>query len=147
VLRGSLTVGLDATYNLEYERDNFFIEGIQVPGPGVGRDFVGTRGGIQTLVELRGSTFIEYNASIHNVRFTSRYIDSLQDIRFNADVGSFLTHDLSYQLTLPGSSNVTATVFNLTDRDPPFVNAELNYDQPFANPLGRYFKVAYGKKF
>ena len=31
VLRGDLTFGLDATYNLEYERDPFFIEGILHP--------------------------------------------------------------------------------------------------------------------
>jgi iron complex outermembrane recepter protein len=147
VLRGALTFGVDATYNLEYERDNFLIEGVQVPGVGIGRDFVGTRGAIQTLAELRGSTYIDYSASIHNIRFTSRYVDGVDDLRFNTDVGSLLTHDLAYQLSLKGGSTVTATVFNLTDRDPPFVNAELNYEQSFANPLGRFFKVAYAKKF
>lgn len=138
---------MDATYNIEYERDNFLIEGIQVPGVGVGRDFVGTRGAIQTLSELRGSVFADYSASIHNLRLTSRYIDGVDDVRFRTEVGSFLTHDLSYQLSLKGGSMITATVFNLADRDPPFVNTELNYEQSFGNPVGRFFKVAYSKTF
>jgi iron complex outermembrane receptor protein len=147
VLRGALTFGVDATYNIEYERDNLLIEGIQVPGVGIGRDFVGTRGAIQTLAELRGSVFADYSASTHNVRVTSRYIDGVDDIRFRAEVGSFLTYDLAYQLSLNGGSTLTAAVFNLTDEDPPFVNAELNYEQSFGNPIGRFFKVAYAKKF
>jgi iron complex outermembrane receptor protein len=147
VLRGALTFGVDATYNIEYERDNLLIEGILVPGTGVGRDFVGTRGAIQTLAEVRGSVFADYSSGIHNLRLTSHYLDGVRDLRFNADVGSFITHDLSYQLSLKGGTTVSATVFNLADRDPPFVNAELNYEQPFANPVGRIFKVAFAKKF
>ncbi len=61
VLRGNLTFGLDATYNLEYKRDPFFIEGILIPNAG-GRDFIGTRAGFnQPLPELRGSLFAEYS--------------------------------------------------------------------------------------
>lgn len=71
----------------------------------------------------------------------------MDDVRFDTKVGSFLTYDPAYQLSLQGGSTVTAAVFNLTDADPPFVNAELNYEQPFANPVGRIFKIAYAKKF
>jgi iron complex outermembrane receptor protein len=62
------------------------------------------------------------------------------------EVGSFLTHDLVYLLKLPGETTVSASVFNVTDRDPPLVRLDLSYDPFIGNPLGRYFKVGMVKK-
>jgi iron complex outermembrane receptor protein len=63
------------------------------------------------------------------------------------DIGSFLTYDLVYRLTLPAQTTVTASVINLTDRDPPFARLDLSYDPFIANPLGRYFKLLVNKRF
>jgi iron complex outermembrane receptor protein len=46
-----------------------------------------------------------------------------------------------------GDTTVSASVINLTDKDPPFARLDLNYDPFIANPLGRYFKVGVGTKF
>jgi hypothetical protein len=39
-------------------------------------------------------------------------------------------------------------VFNVADRDPPFVRLiDYNYDPSFGNPVGRVFKLGVGKQF
>ena len=63
------------------------------------------------------------------------------------EIGSFLTHDLTYRLSLPAETTVTASVINIADRDPPFARLELSYDPFIANPYGRYYKVLLNKKF
>jgi iron complex outermembrane receptor protein len=63
------------------------------------------------------------------------------------EVGSFLTHDLVYRLSLPSETTITASVINIADRDPPFARLELSYDPFIANPLGRYYKLLLNKKF
>lgn len=60
---------------------------------------------------------------------------------------AFLTYDLVYRLTLPSQTVVTASVFNLTDRDPPFARLDYSYDPFIANPVGRSFKVGVAKRF
>lgn len=155
VLRGALTFGLDATYNLEYERDPFFIEGIRIPNAG-GRDFIGTRAGVQTLPELRGSLFAQYATGGHSLRVTGRYTDGVTDLRDvvrNADgslaeIASYFTTDIVYRLELPSDLAITGTVFNVADRDPPAVRlTDYNYDPSFGNPIGRVFKLGLSKQF
>jgi iron complex outermembrane recepter protein len=114
VLGGDMNAGLDGTYYFEYERDRFFIEGIEVPTAG-GRDFIGTRGGIQFLPELRGSAFVEYSTARHNVRITAHHIDGVTDLQDAArdvsgqldHIGSYFTTDLVYRLALPQSFTLT----------------------------------------
>jgi iron complex outermembrane receptor protein len=155
VMHGALRLGLDATYNLEYERDPFFIEGILIPNAG-GRDFIGTRAGIQSLPELRGSLFAEFTVGSHSLRATGRYMDGVTDLRDVArnpdgsldEIGSYFTADLVYRLTLPSDVAISAGVFNVADRDPPFVRLiDYNYDPSFGNPVGRVFKLGVGKQF
>jgi iron complex outermembrane receptor protein len=155
VLGGELTLGLDASYLLKYERDRLVIEGVEIAGAG-GRDFAGTRGGFVSLPELRGSVYLNWRMKTHNVRLTGRYIDGVTDLRDQVanpvtgkrfEAGSFLTYDLIYRLSLPMQTTLTAAVFNLTDRDPPATRLELNYDPLFANPLGRAIKLALNKQF
>ena len=98
VARGDVLVGVDGTYNLEYERDPFFIEGILVPTAG-GRDFVGTRGGIQGLPELRGSLFAECAVESQRTRdralrgWSYRPAGGRARCRWNPRRGGFLLHD------------------------------------------------------
>jgi iron complex outermembrane recepter protein len=151
VLGGDFTVGADASYTLKYERDALFVEGVLIQDKD---DYAGTRGGAGTgsLPKLRGSTYLDYSIGNHGVRWTTRYIDGVTDVRSSVpdgfrEIGSFLTHDLVYRLQLPGETTVTAAVINLTDRDPPLARLDLSYDPFIGNPLGRYFKVSAGKQF
>ncbi|WP_198683104.1 TonB-dependent receptor [Peristeroidobacter agariperforans] len=159
VLGGDLLIGADATYTLEYKRDAAIVEGVQIQKAD---DFVGTRGasgiGAGTLPELRGAAFVDYQTNWlapQGVRLTARYIDGVTDVRAGLattsprgiEIGSFLTYDLVYRLSLPAETTFTASVINLADKDPPFVRLDLGYDPFIANPYGRYFKVLLNKKF
>ncbi|WP_153067012.1 TonB-dependent receptor domain-containing protein [Steroidobacter cummioxidans] len=150
VLSGDLLVGADASYTLKYERDALIVEGVLIQDKD---DYAGTRGGAGTgsLPKLRGSAYWDYSIGDHGLRWTSRYIDGVTDLRASVPdgfrgVGSFLTHDLVYRLQLPSETMLTASVINLTDRDPPLVRLDLSYDPFIANPLGRYFKLAFSRK-
>jgi len=159
VLGGNLLVGADATYTLEYERDASFIGTVQIQAAG---DFAGTRGasGVAggSLPEIRGSAYVDYSTNwlaSQGIRLTARYVDGVTDVRSGlastttrgVEVGSFLTYDLVYRLSLPQETTLTASVINLTDRDPPFARLDLGYDTFLANPYGRYFKMLLNKKF
>jgi iron complex outermembrane receptor protein len=159
VIGGNLLVGVDGTYTLKYERDAAIVEGIQIQAA---NDFVGTRGasgiGAGTLPELRGAAFVDYSTewlASQGVRVTARYIDGVTDVRAGlatqttrgVEIGSFLTYDLVYRLSLPAETTLTASVINIADRDPPFVRLDLSYDPFIANPYGRYFKMLLNKKF
>jgi len=155
VLRGDLTLGTDFTYMIEYKRDQLFIEGIAIQGQG-GRDFAGTRGQFNPLPDLKGQVYLDWGSDRQNVRLTTRYVAGVTDLRASvADPvtgelfkqGSFLTYDLVYRLSLPSQTTVTASVVNLTDRDPPFSRVEYSYDPFTANPFGRVVKVAATKRF
>jgi len=150
---GDFLIGTDATYTLEYEREAAIVEGIQIQPAA---DYAGTRGatgiGAGTLPELRGSVYLDFSTANQGVRVTSRYIDGVTDVRAGlvgrgVEIGSFLTHDLTYRLSLPAQTTVTATVVNIADKDPPFARLELSYDPFIANPYGRYYKLLVNKKF
>jgi iron complex outermembrane receptor protein len=155
VIGGRLTLGMDATYTLEYERDDFLIEGVPVPTAG-GRDFVGTRSGLSPLPETRGSAFVEYSRGMHDLRITGRYVDGLTDLNpaaRNPDgslfkIGSYFTTDLVYRLRMPADLTATLAVFNVTDRDPPFVKfLDFSYDPFLYSPVGRALKLGLNKQF
>ena len=153
VLGGDLTVGFDGTYNIEYKLSDNFVEGILIDPA---QDAIGTRGGRGgTLPQWKGSLYLDLGTGIHNIRWTTRYVDGLEDVRVatfatNANgknIDSFITHDLTYRVDLPAQTTLSASVFNVLDEDPSFARLDLNYDPFVGNPLGRYFKVAVAKKF
>ncbi|HEY0681599.1 MAG TPA: TonB-dependent receptor [Steroidobacter sp.] len=151
-----ILVGADATYTLEYEREALFVEGIMVQAAD---DFVGTRGasglGAGSLPEIRGAAYVDFANANQGLRLTARYVDGVKDVRTSLDqtvpaglnVGSFLTYDAVYRLSLPGETTITASVINLTDEDPPLTRLDLSYDPFLANPYGRYYKLLLNKKF
>lgn len=151
---GDILIGADATYTLEYEREASFVEGVQIQAAG---DFAGTRGasgiGAGSLPELRGAAYVDLSREGQGLRLTARYIDGVTDIRSSltpgpgVEVGSFLTYDAVYRLSLPQQTTFTASVINFTDRDPPLARLDLSYDPFLANPYGRYFKLLLNKKF
>jgi iron complex outermembrane receptor protein len=155
VFGGSLRLGLNGTFNIEYKRGRFFIENVDVPNIG-NRDFVGTRGGIQALPELRGTVFAEYGRGRQNLRLSGSYVDGVTDLQDSArtpdgrrdDIPSYFTTDFVYQYKMPSNLSFTAAVFNLADRDPPGVRqADFGYDPLFYNPIGRAIKLSLQKRF
>jgi iron complex outermembrane receptor protein len=151
VLGGRLTLGTDASYYLKYEVDELVVEGVVIDEA---QDFAGTRGGPGSLPDLRGTVFADWSTQRQSVRLTSRYIDGVTDVRPNVapgsrgkEVGSFLTHDVTYRLEMPRQMTIAASVLNFTDRDPPFARLDLNYDTFLGNPLGRQVRMNLSKRF
>jgi iron complex outermembrane recepter protein len=155
VVGGTLRLGVNATYNLEYNRGRFFIENVELPNLG-NRDFVGTRGGIQALPELRGLAFAEYARGNQSLRLSGNYVDGVTDLQDGArnpdgtrdEIPSYFTTDLVYRYKMPSNLTFTAAAFNVADRDPPTVRlVDFSYDPQFYNPIGRAFKIELLKRF
>jgi iron complex outermembrane receptor protein len=153
ILGGALVLGLDGTYNLEYQLGANTVEGVLVD-PAL--DAIGTRGGRGgSLPQMKGVAYANLGTGIHNVRLSANYTDGVDDVRVatfatnqnGQHVASYITFDLAYNIQLPADFAVTASVFNLTDRDPSFARLDLSYDPFLGNPLGRFYKVIAQKKF
>ena len=71
------------------------------------------------------------------------YISSYEDRRANAEIAPHTTVDVSYTYTWDDAFDVSLSVYNLADQNPPFVANEMNYDPYTHNPLGRFIKAGF----
>ncbi len=154
---GEFTVGGQATYILEYDVDDFLIEGVVVPGG----DRVGqfNRSNFsRSLPQWKGDIFANYAVGNHNLRAVVRYVDSYEDERGTpsltgqfsgppSEIDSMTTLDLFYNVDLPWGVNAGLSVVNATDEDPPLAFFDTSYDPYTHNPFGRTFKISVSKKF
>jgi iron complex outermembrane receptor protein len=170
VFGGALTLGVNASYVLHFDvnaQDVAGVAGLVPAFDGAGRSNVNT--GFTPLPDLKGSAFVNWSRGIHNVRLVTRYVGSYLDSRslleplrniftargstFNVAnqtgtrIGDYLTEDLTYVAQLPAEVTISASVTNLTDKDPPFARLELGYDPSVVSPVGRTIEVGFRKKF
>ena len=168
VFGGDLSIGTSLTWVREYSVEATSVEGIVVAAA---YDAVGLLNYQKTttpLPEWKGEVHVEWSNDIHNLRWTTRYIDSYTDQRtapFNANayrretytdtftvaggktIDSTLITDLTYRVFLPADTTMVITVDNLFDQDPSFARLDLNYDPFTGDPLGRTYKFSLTKKF
>ena len=177
VLDGSLDLGANVSYILNYKQDAFVFGGITVSPAYQAAGFTNYDRLPGTIPKWRGQFFADYARGPHNLRWTINYVDSAKDNRgpttvqtgsssncnvANAlagtaincqlttrglKVSSFISHDLTYQLALPHDMTLSATVFNVLDTEPSKARLELSYDPFIGNPLGRSYKVGLKKRF
>lgn len=81
VFGGALTLGVNATYTLNFDVDGLVVEGVQVAPKFDGAGFSNVNTGYTPLPELKGSFFVDWNRGPHNVRAIARYIDGYTDTR------------------------------------------------------------------
>lgn len=156
-LGGRMTVGLDGTYVIEYKADAFEVEGVVVTPAD---DYAGKMDyqGYGSNPDIKGQAYVQYDNGNHSLRYTFRYVGEQEDTRgpttFTAAsplgkiIGDFATIDLNYTLNIEQIGlQLTASVQNLTDEDPPFARLDLNYDPFTGNPLGRVYKIGVRQKF
>ncbi len=163
VMGGTLTLGVEFSYMLEYKSDDFVDIGGVTLAPG--GDFVGfLNDGLnpfQSLPELKGNLSARYSINNHNVNLVARYVDSYKDadpslrapvgaaapadpFRFTpelAKIDDHWTFDLHYNTTVFENLFVSLSVMNLTDEDPPSALTDLNYDPYQHSAFGRMFKL------
>jgi outer membrane receptor protein involved in Fe transport len=94
-----------------------------------------------TTIQTGSST----NCNVANARAGTAI--NCQLTTLGLEVEEFYTFDLTYRLQLAGDMTVTASVFNILDRDPSAARLEPSYDPFIGNPYGRTFKVSVRKKF
>lgn len=150
---GSLTVGMDGTYIIEYVVDDFSIEGVPIAGG----DRVGqfNRSSFsRPLPQWKANGFVNFELGDHNVRGVVRHITDYIDERapaarggVGATIEAQTTFDVFYSWQAPWDIDVGLSVVNITDEDPPFAAFDINYDPYTHNPFGRTFKISLKKKF
>lgn len=153
VANGELSVGINGTYNLEYESDDFILrEGIVVKAGG---DFVGKSNEstpFNPLPELKSNLFIKWGNDQHKITYTARMIDGYTDEATDTpatlrEIDNHQTHDVTYINNMIDNLTISLSVFNFTDEDPPQVANDLNYDPYNHNPFGRMVKLGVTYQF
>ena len=149
VLGGSVTMGLEGTYQLEYESDDFISrDGIFLANGG---DFVGlSNEGVPftPLPELKTSFFIKWGNDRHRLTVFARHVDGYKDLAPDTPeplrvIDSHSTVDLTYVNTVSKYFTFSVAGFNLTDEDPPQVANDLNYDPYNHSGFGRMIKLGF----
>ncbi len=150
---GTLTIGTQGTYTLEYDVDDFFEIGGVFLTPG--GDFAGelndNRNSLTPVVDLQGNIFAKYASGPHRAQLTGRYWGEYDDesaISSLQTIDDMFTVDLTYNLSLMEDQlNIDLSVFNLFDEDPPYAQTDLNYDPYTHSAYGRMFKVGFTYTF
>ena len=151
---GDFTLGLDATYIIEYVVAPYFVEGVSIGGG----DYVGqfNRSNFtRSMPQWKANVFANLAMGDHNVRGVMRHIDSYKDERAPAARGGVYgtidaqtTFDLFYNYTNDAwGVDLGLGVVNVTDEDPPAAAFDTNYDPYTHNPFGRTVRVTLTKRF
>ena len=153
---GDFSVGADATYVLEYDVDDFDIEGTVIAGGDRAGQFNRSNFS-RSLPQLKANAFANLAVGPHNFRGVVRYVDSYEDERGDitplnnrddSEIDSMATLDLFYNWNYePWQTNVGLSVINVFDEDPPYTQFDTVYDPYTHNPFGRTFKVSVTKEF
>jgi len=147
-LGGAMTIGTEGTYTMEYTSQDFRDKDGLILAKG--GDFAGQMNlGLNPfypLPDLKGNAYIRYNRNNLNLSWTYRYVADYEDKAahpLNAylqDVENFTTQDVT-AIYRWNEFTFAASVFNLTDEDPPEVYLPQNYDPYTVNPYGRMYKL------
>lgn len=146
------SLGGEATYIIEYDVDDFEIEGSIIPG-GDRVDQFNRSNFSRSLPQVKGNVYANYMLGNHNLRGVMRYIDSYEDERGDitgngeSDIDSQTTFDIYYTWRSDYDLDLGLSVVNVTDEDPPFAQFDTSYDIYTHNPFGRTFKISLTKRF
>ena len=146
VLGGTLSLALQGTKILKFESEDFKdINGL-VLAPG--GDFAGLLNDgdpFTSLPEVKANFSARLALDDHHFNYTLRYVSSYEDVRPSlpelANIDSHITHDFYYNTSLLDSLDLSLSVINIADEDPPFASTNLNYDAYTHNAFGRQIKI------
>ncbi|MEE1876570.1 TonB-dependent receptor [Altererythrobacter litoralis] len=164
---GVISIGGNATWNLDYKTDDFSVDGVLVTpsydAVGFGNYFRDPG----TLPEWRANGYVNLATGGLNARYSVNYIDSVFDERCTSDPcfaiagvpagsnygknsGSYMQHDLVLNYTLPvtfADVQLTAAVLNISDEEPAQAYLPLSYNPFIGNAIGRNFRLGIRTKF
>lgn len=162
----SLVLGASGTWIHSYETETLIIDGVTFETGFDGVGFLNQGTSLYALPEWRAQGYIDFNAGIHSIRWTTNWVDQYRDQRDGISrdgrteatiytgttqdgriVESSFIHNLTYRVELPFNTALLATVENIMDEDPSFARLELSYDPLTGYPLGRTFKLGFRTNF
>jgi iron complex outermembrane receptor protein len=160
---GELRVGVDATYVDEYDVDPFLYNGLVLQAPFSAAGYANQERGVGTISEWRALGYANYGYGPINARYELRFVQGVTDDRasptvldatgapvvvtFGKHIDSYYAHNLYLNWEAPWDLNVSFSVVNLLDEDPPDARHQLSYDPYIGDPLGRTFEIGLRKTF
>lgn len=157
-----LTLGTAFTYILNYDVDDFVINGVTVVDSYDAVGFLNADRAQSSLPRFKANTYLNANVGGLNARYTFRYASGLTDDRYESDpsfstastfaqeIDEFTQHDFTVLYDLPfefADIQLQGSVENIFDEDPPAARLVLGYDPFVGNPLGRVFRVGFRAGF
>ena len=166
----SYQVGGEGTYLKEYARGAFTLLGASNVTFAAPFDRAGThdlQSAFFSYPRTRANFWLNWHKDNINVRYQLRYAEGTRAAINTANdrlvptpgvgVGyaagtigktdDYFQHDITVQAQLPWETQLTLSVQNILDTDPPFAPSNFNYDYTTGNPLGRVIEVGVKKKF
>ncbi len=148
---GDLSLGLTATRVTELETGPTSLDGVQISGGDDRLGFLNFATVAFAAPEWRANLSANYRLDRHNIRLGVQYASAVSDERAGVQYGEegedWIVADLTYRFSVTDDLNLTATVANIFDRDPPPAQEEFGYDPRMGNPLGRTFELGVKKTF
>ncbi len=170
---GVISIGANATWNLAYKTDDFFVNDVLVSSA---YDAVGFGNYFRdpgTLPEWRANGYVNLRTGGLNARYSINYIDGVTDERcvdasgaridpcftiagvpagsnYGVESGSYTQHDLVLNYTLPvqfAEVQLTAAVLNIFDEEPARAYLPLGYNPFIGNGIGRNFRLGLRTRF
>ncbi|MEE4201944.1 TonB-dependent receptor domain-containing protein [Erythrobacter sp.] len=161
-----LSFGGNAVYNLEYEFDDFELQGVIVQesydAVGFGNYFRDPN----TLPEWRANGFVNVNFEPVNIRYDVTHIDGVTDDRcigvevcfqtsqgptdFGIESGSYTQHDIAVTIDLDirgAEVQLQGAVENFTDEEPAEAQLPLGFNPFIGNAIGRNYRVSLRTRF
>jgi iron complex outermembrane recepter protein len=162
---GTLTVGANGTYVIDYKTGDITVEGIVVQPAFDGVGLLNYQTTAYPLPQVKGNWYVQGDVGAASLRLQFNYIDGYTDQRGAAifgpnngalagaavttgkNIAPFKTMDATFRYSLNTGTSLAVTAQNIFDRNPPFARLDQNYDPFTASPLGFTLKGAITQKF
>ena len=154
---GTIAAGLEANYITKYSVDAYMKGAVTIAAAYDCDGFFNIENSCRSMPSTKGKLFVNYKTDQHNVYGAVNYISAYDDRRATAagcgsardaggvctEIAAHTTVDATYTYSWDDQFDISFSVYNLTDEQPPFVVWEMNYDPNTHSPLGRYVKAGF----
>jgi outer membrane receptor protein involved in Fe transport len=164
---GMLTAGMEANYVAKYSVDAYMKGAVEIAAAYECAGFFNIENSCRSMPEMKGKAFVNYKTGVHNFYGALNYVSNYDDRRgtlagcgsipalaaFGFDnrdeagvcteIAAHTTVDATYTYSWDDAFDISFSVYNLTDEQPPFTVWEMNYDPNTHSPLGRFIKAGF----
>lgn len=137
---GEFGTNFDLSWVLGYDDEEYF------DGP------VNNKIGRNGLPEFRFTWVIDWSYENHSASIMTQYIDSQAEktdpdtYETSGHIASHTTFDINYSYVTSWDGTISASVRNLTDKDPS-LDSDFGYEEELYNLYGRTFLLSYTQRF